>query len=984
METAISLNSLAKPKLANQKSLIQRKISVFGVCMLGLGRLIGVRCQYWNQGFAIDLAYLYMYAALTSVLMIILACSLAEMTGSLPFTGGTYGFARGIYGPYLGFLVGILEILTSLACMAAFIHGFGEACVLALRLSDNYIVVFFALMIIFTAGIQSLDAHRFSWVSRIFTGIAVIFLIIYFFSPLASTNHAEYPSHVHSSRTGSHGWRDILGYSPTCWFFFTGIEMLPIIAHDSRDPRHSIPIGLLVMTCLSIVATFATYAVSTSQSPGIVELQQAFLPLSYGFANIFHISVETAMILNIPFQLASLMVSQYFLCIIIRSMAESGLLPSIFLHNLSWPKYNLKFPYFSASLTLTLSTVAAILAWVMDGFSGTLSMSFVYFFSFPYYTLYIALFVTYIIFRKHFSSLPRTFVSPFGVVGAYVGIAITSFFLIATCFYAYNWVAFSVYCLIIGALSWVYRVYVHRHETFSGEEERVFFPTYVIRSNQNQQKRIRKNSHFKNQQTFRNLHSPANHSSNNKENSDNSHSNIASNHHRNDSWQSSNSWSEEISVPRTELPRRFKPMFKGQNPTLTTPTLTASSTVTPTATNSSNDITESTSASYNSYNSISLSMRMNKVVPLIQQTYQHQTQSQSSSTNEKSVIRATSSGVSLSLSSGISTRITHDTKGRTMTTTDNIRASSIRPNSAPFASQGFVIPPRINTNADALIHLESADHEDPRKDENDGADDHHHHRAPSSDSSDRIRLQKELTFEEALASSEDDTKLRYIRQHLHQHRPIHTIAELDLTLNGQENKNSNNPSQSNLPARMMTNASHFFTSFLFPSNTVVVSRSRSSSQSNSHSDRGNNSSPSNLHLLGMQPSRATSGLPSPDVQTDTNGLEMNPPPMAQRSRPSIIELMLPFKWKFESAPTICNNEATIDAAGNFLTEQNVIFQIKSDNDNEVNKHSGDQDYNGPYESIVANKSTSANNNDTSATSGDCCNELTIEDIPEYI
>lgn len=422
-------------------------------------------------------------------------------------------------------------------------------------------------------------------------------------------------------------------------------------------------------------------------------------------------------------------------------------------------------------------------------------------------------------------------------------------------------------------------------------------------------------------------------------------------------------------------------MFKGQNPTLTTPTLTASSTVTPTATNSSNDITESTSASINSYNSISLSIRMNKVVPLIQQSYQHQTQSQSSSTNEKSVI---SSGVSLSLSSGISTRITHDTKGRTMTTTDNIRASSIRPNSEPFASQGIVIPPRINTNADALIDLESADHEDPRKDENDGADDHRHHRAPSSDSSDRNRLQKELTFEEALASSEDDTKLRYIRQHLHHHRPIHTTAELDLSLGGQENKSSNNPSQSNPPARMMTSASHFFPSFLFPSNTVVVSRSRSSSQSNSHSGRSNNNSPSNLHLLGMQPSRATSGLPSSNVQTDTNGLEMNPPPLAQRPRPSILELMLPFKWKFESAPPICNNEATIDAAGNFQTEQNVIFQIKSDNDNEINKHSGDQDHNGPYESIVANKSTSANNNDTSAISGGYCNELTIEDIPECI
>lgn len=394
--------------------------------------------------------------------------------------GGTYGFARGIYGPYLGFIVGILEILTSIACLAAFLHGFGEACVTAARLSGGYVLVFFFLLIGSTAVAQSLDTYRFAMFIRVFTLVATALTLVYLLGATPSLNLDKY-SREHSLDHLHHGWRDILANAPAPAFFFTGIEMLPIIAHDAREPRRAVPMGLVVVSITSIVVAFLTYTVACGQPPGIGVLETARLPLTYGFANLFHITPDTAMIFNIPFQISSFMISQYFLCIIMKSMAESGLLPSFFLHTLTWPKFDLVFPVYSASLSFAMASFAAGMAYLMTGISDSLQMNFVFFFSFPYYTLYIALFVTFITFRQHFSSLPRSFVSPFGIYGAYLGIAITVFFIMATCFYSFNVVAFAVYLLFLVAISMYYLHYVHHHETFSGEEERVFFLTYVIR-----------------------------------------------------------------------------------------------------------------------------------------------------------------------------------------------------------------------------------------------------------------------------------------------------------------------------------------------------------------------------------------------------------------------------------------------------------------------------------------------------------------------
>lgn len=359
-------------------------------------------------------------------------------------------------------------------------RGFGEACVITARLPGYFGILFFFILILSTAVVQSLDTYRFYRFIRFFTLTATILSIIYIVGGYLVLDLDKY-SHEHTDKTGLHDWRDILAYAPSPIFFFTGIEMLPIIAHDAHDPRFAVPLGLIFVTAMSIVTAFFTYTLASGQRPGIVELREEPLPLMYGFANVFDISDETAAIFNIPFQIASYMIAQYFLCIIMKSMAESGLLPSFLLKTIVWPKFNLVFPVYSASFAFAISTLIAGLAWMMHNVYYAVQMNLVMFFSFPYYTLYIALFVTFITFRRQFSSLPRTFVSPFGVYGAYLGIAITTFLIIATCFYSYTIVSFVVYIILLILVSMCYLRYVHRHETFSGEEEKVFFLTYVIR-----------------------------------------------------------------------------------------------------------------------------------------------------------------------------------------------------------------------------------------------------------------------------------------------------------------------------------------------------------------------------------------------------------------------------------------------------------------------------------------------------------------------
>lgn len=467
----------------------KHRMGVLTVCLLGIGRIVGARCKYWNEGLKIGHDYFFIFAGVECLGMILLGSCLAEMAGALPFTGGAYGFARGIYGPYLGFFVGIMEIITNVSGLASIVVAFAQACIYGLGLDILYFPLFFILLFVITAMMQFLTSSQYTHVAISLTIVSIILTIIYTFG---SISHMDYSTYAYNSDIPRTSILDILSYAPIPTYFFSGIEMLPILGHFAKEPRRAIAYGLGATVMFGVLTMSSMIVVAVGQSPGIVELQGTSLPLNFGFANIFGISPQLANWFNIPLLAASFMIGEYFLCIILRSMAESGL---IFVHFKHWFAPHVEgrpFPVRAMIVSYVLMIMFSMVIFGVLYYSFEYIMNLSYFVCLCFYALYICLFLTYISFSQRFPLIPRYYVSPVGIVGAYLGIAVYLFMAVMTLLYSNGLIVFGVWFAIIALLTVAYLKRIRPNETFSGEEERVFFIAYVIKSNHNSRKRIAK------------------------------------------------------------------------------------------------------------------------------------------------------------------------------------------------------------------------------------------------------------------------------------------------------------------------------------------------------------------------------------------------------------------------------------------------------------------------------------------------------------
>lgn len=361
--------------------------------------------------------------------------------------------------------------------MSSLMLAFGQACAHTFALSNFYQPFFYLLLLSFTVSVQCLNISLFTKISNIMVGASFLLTMLYICGSIPQVRY-EHFAFTDIPGDDKEGALAIIGYAALPTYFFTGLEMLPILAHYARNPRKAITYGLGSTVAFGVIAILSTCIVTVGQYPGRAIVRSSSLPLNYGFANLFNIALSTASVFNIPLLLTSFVIGQYFICIILRSMAKSHLLPSYFGTVYQWK--GLKIPGNAMMLSYGLCIFLTVLCFVFLFNSFKLLINLSLFMGLCFYTLYICLFITYLSFISRFPSLPRYFVSPFGASGAYIGIAIYVFFGLSTCFFHYGPYFFAFLIIFLWALTYVYLRFIRRKQTFSHEEERVFFIAYVI------------------------------------------------------------------------------------------------------------------------------------------------------------------------------------------------------------------------------------------------------------------------------------------------------------------------------------------------------------------------------------------------------------------------------------------------------------------------------------------------------------------------
>jgi len=242
----------------------------------------------------------------------------------------------------------------------------------------------------------------------------------------------------------------------------------------------------LFITAIGVIFTCCT------QFPGAIALTSSFLPLSYGFSKIFNLSMSQAMWLSFPALFGNFYGFVWAYGRQLSSMAKSGLMPEI----LGTMTHSTDTPYVALFVGLLMSFVLALLCFYnvfYPGFSDDVK----HMYMLSSYIVYDFMFVSYIVFKFKYSSLPRSFSSPFGIFGAFAGLLVFAVNTIAILVQIRNEL-YPFYALLVAALLMIiyYLLFLQKEQHFSEEEKEQLFKAYLI--NANVKSRLAVKNHRKN------------------------------------------------------------------------------------------------------------------------------------------------------------------------------------------------------------------------------------------------------------------------------------------------------------------------------------------------------------------------------------------------------------------------------------------------------------------------------------------------------
>jgi ethanolamine permease len=201
----------------------------FGVVIVLGGQLLG-----WNISFMAGFWSALGSLGISFLLYLTLVLCLAEMTGTFPFSGGAYGFARVTLGTYMGFLLGTFESLQYILYVTFSIGALARLMTSIFNLSNSYEPIFWVVFYILALSMFSTKQNIFWKMSNLLGILTLVLILMYigilaFAPPESSSSMNDGTEFV---QTLSHGFMKYLPYS--AWFF-VGVESMPLLSSSVKE-----------------------------------------------------------------------------------------------------------------------------------------------------------------------------------------------------------------------------------------------------------------------------------------------------------------------------------------------------------------------------------------------------------------------------------------------------------------------------------------------------------------------------------------------------------------------------------------------------------------------------------------------------------------------------------------------------------------------------------------------------------------------------
>ena len=450
------------------------------IILLDLGMILAGVVFGWNKYMAIGVGEYLISLGLCTLGYVCLALCVAEMAGIIAFSGGSFGYARCTLSPFIGYLVGMCDLLQCVFYTATVVYIISDALSISVSGEDHFLdylplwwFAIYAVMILI-----ALPGGRMLWNSIIaFVVLTIIMMLLYVLgcAPLTNFRHYATEQGIGAFAGTTHDFMNNLIVPTACYI---GVDLVTVFGDEVKRPEYNIPYAMLAALFVTIIFAWWVTLTVVSIDPGVsLELMghKILFPMHFGFEQIFNTTDAMANFLMAPTMFSSAIGFMFASSRQMYSMSKSGLLPSC----LSITFGDRKTPVTAMITSAVLGIIVLLPVWGFEPQADDLYELCIVGACF----VYISMFWCYIVFTLHYSSMDRTFRNPLGIASAIYGII---YFLLVLATLLFAQLDFNALCAFVPymilAIVYYYRVAESR-QFFSKEEQKKFMKAYILNAN---------------------------------------------------------------------------------------------------------------------------------------------------------------------------------------------------------------------------------------------------------------------------------------------------------------------------------------------------------------------------------------------------------------------------------------------------------------------------------------------------------------------
>ncbi|KXS17546.1 hypothetical protein M427DRAFT_68366 [Gonapodya prolifera JEL478] len=401
------------------------RVGVWGMlmCMALSGSFYGPHPGL-NEGFG---NFILAFIVVTT-LMLILVLSMAELTASLPFSGGPAVFAHAAFdGSYIArCVIGYSYIASYILGSATAAVDFGTSLTIIFGTPVQVEPVWWLVVFAGCIALCNAPPHRMFW-GTFFVAVAVMGTIL-ILPPINAAAKYEWGLVV-GEDSGTTLFNDnVAGFfraAMYCTWFYLGVEIFAVMGEELQDPREDVAPAAQWSFYTFVVTAMYMIVVGYASIP-IADFSAQDYPLVYVAHQLYDpdgtatwmdpVLYALAVLPNaVSFQIGMIAYSRH-----IYTLSRAGYLPQSLSITVT-PFTSYPTPLYSMVAGSVVAYIVGIAYWYLDSkiaFVGNIVTGVSVMFNLVAYSIDMFAFVQI---RRLIPTLPRPFVSPLGVPGAIVG-----------------------------------------------------------------------------------------------------------------------------------------------------------------------------------------------------------------------------------------------------------------------------------------------------------------------------------------------------------------------------------------------------------------------------------------------------------------------------------------------------------------------------------------------------------------------------------